>query len=179
MRQGIIKETNKDNLVAGVTMLRELHNWWAEDYLYGEDAIDLTYEEYKAELVAEGKTDEEIEEELDFYEPDCVTILFGDWYQDPKDNLYKIDKEGHNGFAGTYSNSYGDHITIEWSKWSVPCHHTSPCYVMSDGRPCGDLDTEGDSVEAYCLPEDHWRELEYDSNVEKLLMESQEESTET
>ena len=151
-----IKKTCKQGLVAGVTTLRELYDSWSEDYLWGSGScIDLTYEEYRAELEASGKTEEEINEELEMFEPDSVTLLFGDWCKN-KDGKYQIDQKGTNGFAGTYSNHGGDYVVVEWSKWSVLCHHTSPCYRMRDGRPCGDLDTEGDSVEAYCLPEDHW-----------------------
>lgn len=81
--------------------------------------------------------------------------LIGDWRKNAE-GLYEIDHNGSAGYAAQFnSGSMGDIVTVEWSKTTKRCHHTSPCFVMSDGSgPCGDLDTVGDSVVAYCLPDD-------------------------
>lgn len=151
-----IMKTEKKDLVAGVIALHSLHDSFSEECLYGSDAIDLTYLEAETDLEAQGKTEEEIEEEMEDFEADSVTILFGDWKLN-KEGKYEIDYDGKNGFAGTYSNYMGAIATLDWSKHSARCNKTSPCYVMTDGRPCGDLDTKGDDVEAYCFPEDYYR----------------------
>lgn len=150
-----IKLSNKKGLVAGVVNLHSLHEFFYEEEIL--NGIDLGYEEAVADMEAEGKSEEEIEEELEFWEQDSVCILFGDWKKN-SEGKYEIDYNGPKGFAGTYSNSSGAIVTLEWSKHSAKCHHTSPCYVMCDGRPCGDLDTEGDSVEAYCFSKDEFNE---------------------
>lgn len=149
--------TNQSDIRAGVINLYSLEDWFTDEYLYNDKTIDLGYEEYLLELQREGKTEEEIEEALEYYESDNCYLLIGDWKKD-KDGKYLVDKNGKNGWSATYSNSNGAIVCIEYSKKCTPCHHTSPCYVMADGRgPCGDLDTKGDSVIAYCFPEDYYR----------------------
>ena len=161
----MIKTNKSKELVAGIISLHKLYDSFSDDYLYSCSSIDLAYEEAVKELEAQGKTEEEIEEELQDYNNDYVNILFGDWKQNAE-GLYEIDYLGSAGFAGSYSNNGGGTITLDWSKWSTECHHTSPCYVMSDGRPCGDLETKGNSVEAYCFPKDHYADYESINSVE-------------
>jgi len=155
-----IKETNKKDLVAGIISLNELYESFLDEHVYqNANCIDLQYEEYLKNLEAQGLSEEEINEELENYEEEGCDYLFGDWVQN-KDGNYEINYNGNYGFALSYSNnSLGSNVTVDWSKWSAKCHHTSPCYRMIDGRPCGDLETEGDSVEAYCLPADFYKEF--------------------
>ena len=129
------------------------------------DSIDIGYIEYMADAIEEYKasnpeaSEEDIEthEEIlsDDYCGDSTTYLIGDWIQD-KDGKYSIDKDGKQGFSATF-NSDTNNICVEFSKTIMQCHHTSLCYRMVDGRPCGDLDTEGDSTLAYSLPVEMWR----------------------
>lgn len=128
-----------------------------EDYY--QDAISLTWMEIEAEIRAElaekgydaDELDEQVDEVMRDIEVDSETFLVGDWHR--VGDKFEIDHNGKNGFAATYNTDSGV-LCIEWSTATKQCHHTSPCYVMADGRgPCGDLDTAGDSVLAYCLPE--------------------------
>lgn len=101
--------------------------------------------------------------------------LYGDWKKIDLSSIagkqgqgYEIDRNGSHGFACSYSNgSFGNCVSVEWSRTTKACHHTSPCFVMADGSgPCGDLDTAGDSVVAYCLPDDCMQSAE-DEVIEK------------
>lgn len=66
----------------------------------------------------------------------------------------ELDSSGKTGYALTYNTDSGN-LCVEYSRTTKPCHHTSPCYVMADGSgPCGDLNTAGNSVIAFCLPDD-------------------------
>ena len=61
-------------------------------------------------------------------------------------------------FAAVYNSDSGN-ISVEFSQTTRSCHHTSPCYVMADGSgPCGNLDTPGNSVVAYDLPREFYKE---------------------
>ena len=121
--------------------------------LMNSDGVDLGYEEYQAEIEASDMSDEDKQDALDNHETDSSQWLVGDWKKDAN-GLYEIDYRGKHGFAATYSNANGNIVCVEYSHETQRCHHTSPCYVMADGSgPCGDLDTNGDSVLAYCLPE--------------------------
>ena len=114
------------------------------------NCINLTYEEALTELKEEGKTDEEIEQELEFIEFDDAIYLIGDAWEF-KDGKFTINETKE--LAATFSSGI---ICVEYSKYSKETHHTSPCYVMKDGRPCGDLDTIGNSVRAYDLPSEFY-----------------------
>ena len=71
------------------------------------------------------------------------------------DGRYEIDRS--KTFAAVYS-SYSGNVTVEYSKHTTLCHNTSPCYTMADGSgPCGDLDTKGDTVTAYTLPPEYFK----------------------
>lgn len=133
------------NPVVGIT--NQLPDWV---YDLIDKGIDLAYEEAVAELEAQGKTEDEIDKELENFE--SSTMLVGDWTED-ENGKYIIDENGDEGFAASYNNENGDILSIEFSKTTKWCNHTSPCYRMQDGGPCGDLDTKGDSVLAYALPE--------------------------
>ena len=146
--QNQIKENNKSNLVCGVLTGNEVNSIFHDDTVY--DQIDLYFEEYLKELKESGMTEEEIEIESDNYMGDGTTYLIGDWKR-TDDDKFEINKEGKLGFAGTYD-SNTNHIVIEWSRYSIKCAPTSPCFVMRDGRPCGDINSCGD-IEAYCIPE--------------------------
>ena len=123
---------------------------------YDSDSIDLSYEEFISELQEQGKTEDEIEAELDCFECDSRTFLVGNAWFKGADGKYEIDKTKE--YAATYSGDSGN-ISIEWSKYTRKCNNTSPCYVMADGSgPCGDLDTPGDAVIAYDLPPEFYNE---------------------
>jgi len=126
---------------------------YVQDLLCDEHNIDLDYEDFIQELEEEGKTEEEINEVSWEYTSDESTYLIGDgWIL--KDGKYEIDKTKE--FAATFS-SHSNNICVEYSKYTRMVHHTSPCYMMADGSgPCGDLDTEGDSVLAYDLPKEYY-----------------------
>jgi hypothetical protein len=171
---GIIR--NEDQPRVGVVSQHSLNSWFF-DQLYDGSAIDLTYEETceetRADILREFadkndgifETDDldlELERRMEHYYPDSSSYLLGAWVAvDPGSIAYKqgqryeIDRSGKSGdYAATYSTD-GGNVCVEWSKHTKRTHHTSPCYVMADGSgPCGDLDTPGDSVVAYTLPED-------------------------
>jgi hypothetical protein len=117
-----------------------------------QNGIDLSFEEARAELEEQGKTDDEIDEALQDFESHL--FLFGPaWVK--VNGKYSIDKT--KDFAASYNSETGV-ICVEYSQTIKACHHTSPCYVMADGSgPCGDLNTKGDSVKAYALPDDYSR----------------------
>lgn len=123
------------------------------------NGIDLSWEEFEREIeekVEKGElTVEEAQQELDCVEFDTRTVLFGDaWEKDDK-GKYFINKT--KSLAAVYSSDSGN-ITVEFSKHVKLCHHTSPCYVMADGSgPCADLDTPGNSVIGFTLPDYYLR----------------------
>jgi hypothetical protein len=157
-----------DNVVVGVTHQNHMEDWFFDEV--HNDSIDLMYEEFRKEIIEEAiaKAKEDlldgvdtveidIEEYLQDYQPDGHRNLIGDWMQ-LNDGQYVPNKAGKNGFAATYSDFCGGTICVEWSKWYMKCNRTSPCFVMKDGRPCGDLDTTGsEAMLAYCLPEEWFR----------------------
>ena len=150
---GVIRNSSKPRV--GVMSGHSLQSWFFED-MY-RDCIDLTYEEFVNDLREQGMSDQDIENETEFYECDESTYLFGSWKKNA-DGKYEIDKTGE--FAGTY-NSGTNIVCVEWSKHTKKCHHTSPCYMMANGDgPCGDLDTSGDAVIAYCLPDEYLEKRE-------------------
>ncbi len=153
---GIIRNADKPR-VGVISLNSELLNQDID--IFGEEiinGIDLGYEEYRAELEASGKTDEEIDEEMYSYRNDESHYLFGDWIKNA-DGKYEINKTGKAGYAATYS-SYSGNICVEFSKTARRCNNTSPCYVMADGSgPCGNLDSEGDNVLAYDLPKEFYK----------------------
>jgi|ERR1035437_10263758 hypothetical protein len=153
---GIIKNADKPRV--GVISQNSVCSDLLDDII--REGINLSYESYlediRADCVREGKTEEETEEAIEeasqCYESDSDMYLFGDWLKN-ESGQYEIDRNGKEGYALTYGGM--GNLCIEWSKTVKPCHHTSPCYVMADGSgPCGDLDTKGDSVLAYALPND-------------------------
>jgi hypothetical protein len=166
---GIIR--NEDQPRVGVVSQHSLNSWFF-DQLYDGSAIDLSWEEFcqetRADIIREndGETPEDIDELVEERTQDAMfdshSYLLGAWVAvDPGSIAYKqgqryeIDRSGKSGdYAATYSTDSGI-LCVEWSKHTKRTHHTSPCYVMADGSgPCGDLDTPGDSVLAYTLPED-------------------------
>lgn len=157
---GIIRNPEKPRV--GVTSLGSLSEWIYDTI---DGGIDLTFEhaeeETREQITAEnpGMDDDEIDElvseSLSMADFDGRVILFGDWKKD-KDGRYTPDTSGE--YSAKY-NGYNNLVTVEWSRHTVACHHTSPCFVMADGSgPCGDLDTPGDSVIAYTLPPEFFRE---------------------
>lgn len=124
------------------------------DWFWDMNQIDLTYEEAIREIEEDSTlSEDEKEQKLDELGDECVSgdfRLVGDWRKNAN-GLYEIDKEGKEGFAATYD-SNDNYICIEWSNTTKECRGTSPCFRMVDGSPCGDLDSEGDTVIAYTFP---------------------------
>ena len=122
---GIIK--NEDKPRVGVISVHS-----CADSIYDEiySGIDLVYEEFLLGLQDKGieEDSEQGQIEIDNYENDNTNTLFGDWKQ--IESKYSIDRNGSHGFAAHYHDGI---ITVEWSKHTKKCHHTSPCYVMADG----------------------------------------------
>jgi hypothetical protein len=146
-------------MYVGITQRNKCPDW-VLDMIDG--GIDLLWESAVAEVTAEmqakypdadeSEIDEMAERELEYFETDSQHILIGDWKQ--IDGQYVPDTDGKHGFAAEYTDFCGGTLSIVWSRTTKQCHHTSPCFVMSDGSgPCGDLDTSGNSRTAYCLPE--------------------------
>lgn len=159
---GIIRNADKPR--AGIVSMHSLEHWVCD---LTDEGIDLTYEHALTETEEQirdenpGMDDDEIDElvseSLDMVDFDSRVILFGSWKKDA-DGLYVPDTSGE--YSAEY-NSYNNLVTVEWSRHTVACHHTSPCFVMADGSgPCGDLDTPGDSVVAYTLPPEFFRKNE-------------------
>ncbi|RLG44004.1 MAG: hypothetical protein DRN81_05440 [Thermoproteota archaeon] len=157
MKRNIIKTAKSLTKKVGVTSIHNIDGEVIEDLI--QNGIDLTFMEYYnerfEELLKQGHTDFDdidniISEETQDFDTD--TWLIGDWTL--VDGKYSINKDGPEGFAGTY-NRDSCNICVEYSQYVIlNCHYTSPCYVMADGSgPCGDLDTDGD-IMAYCLPPD-------------------------
>ncbi len=87
------------------------------------------------------------------YESNDSTILIGSWKKNDETGLYEIETDRGGDYAATYNSGSGL-ISVEWSRRTRRVGHTSPCFVMANGDgPCGDLDSEGDTVLAYDLPE--------------------------
>ena len=125
---------------------------WAFDLI--DAGIDLRFEEAKYELALQyGVDTPEYEEALENLElGDDHYILVGDWKL-TNDGKFQVNTEGHFGWAGTYRNTNGHILVVEYSRKTVFCQPTSPCYVQQDGKPCGDLDTTPGPVEAYTIVE--------------------------
>lgn len=118
-----------------------------------QKAIDLTYELFLQDLEGQGLTEEEIEIERDSYLGDNSTYLLGDWKRLDNGQFVPDIKDTPDNYAAVFDTD-SNIITVEHSKRIVECYHTSPCYMMRDGTPCGDLDTQGNSVKAYSLPKE-------------------------
>lgn len=135
----------------GVTQANNLNSFVFDDISSG---IDLTFEEFCHGLESENLIDDEKQARIDQYDNDNRITLFGDWIK--IDGKYQPDKTKQ--FAAVYDNETNI-ICVEWSKTVKQCAETSPCYVMSDGSGrCGDLDSEGDQVAAYSLPEEYFNQ---------------------
>jgi hypothetical protein len=144
---GVIR--NRGIARVGVISQHSLNSDFLDEII--RDGINISYEGFILDMQHDGKSEEEIEEACQFYESDNDQYLYGDWIRD-KAGKYSIDRNGNHGFAVAYS---GYNVCVEWSKTIKQTHHTSPCYVLANGDgPCGDLDTAGDSVIAYALPDD-------------------------
>jgi|GEM_PF-5307147 len=158
-RAGIISANSLDqDFISDIMMMGTDLNWDSNVIDLKRDAQAEGEEKGLSEAEIEELFEEKCEEANLSWESDGSTYLFGDWKKD-KDGKYEIDKEGKLGFSLTYSIS-SNSVSVEWSKTTKKCHYTSPCYVMADGSgPCGDLDTPGDSVVAFSLPEDVLRGL--------------------
>ena len=146
---GIIR--NEDAPRVGIVSANSLASWIYDEI---DQGIDIYFEEFLEELAERGLDPDSMEwqREVDRYENDSRVMLFGDWRLNPETERYEIDRNGSKGFAAMFNSDSGN-ISVEFSKTLKRCMHTSPCYVMADGSgPCGDLDTEGDSVLAYSLP---------------------------
>jgi hypothetical protein len=115
------------------------------------DDCDLDPETKLSEI--DRLVDERLETEL--LEPGPNFLIGDAWLFNKETKSYEIDKTKE--LAATF-NSESNIICVEWSKFTRSCHHTSPCYVMSNGNgPCGDLNTEGDAVIAYDLPSEFYK----------------------
>ena len=151
---GVVR--NREIPRVGVVSVHSLADWIYDEI---DQGIDLTWESYLDELRADGIEEDSAEwcQRTDHAEFDSRVVLFGDWAKG-SDGRYSIDREGKRGFSAEYNSGTGI-VCVEWSRSVKACHHTSPCYVMSDGSgPCGDLDVSGDAVIAYSLPAEWYRE---------------------
>jgi len=138
-----------------------LNNPSLQYWVAGEvDEIDLSFASWLLEKESsmtpeeweEYQDSEEYSQESDTF--DSSTWLFGDWKK--VEGKYTPDHEGRRGFAARYCND-DNIITVEWSKYTKEARHTSFCYQMKDGRPCGDLSADGGWC-AYTLPPDWFKE---------------------
>lgn len=155
---GIIRNAEAPRV--GVVNVGSLSEWIFETIDRGIDiAWEEACEDFQAELRAEGIKEDSQEWECrmqDFSDESdsfgTKIILFGNWEKDAGSGFAKYVPDTSGEYAASF-NSDSNVVTVEWSKYTTPTHHTSPCYVMADGSgPCGDLDTPGDSVIAYTLP---------------------------
>ena len=159
---GIVKNSEKP--CTGIASQNSLCPDFIDEFII--NGIDLGWEQFKIDVSKEVERDNpDLDQDalddvtadaLENYEADGSTYLLGAWIKG-KDGTYSIDKSGkHGNFAACYS-SHSGNVSVEWSVTTTPCNNTSPCYVMADGSgPCGDLDSPGDVVVAYTLPEDCW-----------------------
>jgi len=137
----------------GITQANRLNSFIFDDINNG---IDLTFEEFLLDLEKEGLTEQEKDSRIDQYDNDNRVALFGSWKK--VNGRYEVDKSGE--FSAVYNNDSGN-ISVEWSRTLKRCAKTSPCYVMTDNSgPCGDLDSDGDDVEAYSLPAKYFNQEE-------------------
>lgn len=149
---GIIRNEEKPRV--GITQANRLDPS-VFDAIY--DGIDLRYEEFLLSLKEDGIEEDSKAwyEATDRYQEEETEYLFGDAWIKNEEGKYVIDDT--KDYAAVYSSATGS-ISVEFSKYTKRCHHTSPCYVMADGSgPCGDLDTEGDSVVAFTLHPDYFQ----------------------
>lgn len=115
-------------------------------WLWDMDYIDLMFEEAIQELKDQGRTEDEIYDELEYFESSGGRQLYGAWIQ-TEDGMFDIDKNSKRDFAAIY-NSNENTIQVVWSKYYKLCNWASPCYPHQ-----GDLESDGD-VPAYVLPDD-------------------------
>jgi len=158
---GIIKNRFKPR--TGIVSAHSLYPDLFTDCL--NRGIDLTWESFRNDLAfdidrrypdldADAK-DALFESESELIELDSRVFLYGAWVRNVTTGKYEIDKTGASGsFALEYNTETGI-VCVEWSTETMLCGNTSPCYVMADGSgPCGDLNSEGDTITAYTLPDD-------------------------
>jgi hypothetical protein len=115
------------------------------EYLYDEEYIDLAYEEYVDETLANmDLTDDERDAEIEAYDSGgYVLCLLGSWVKDESTRLYEPDK------SGEYAAIMREDVTqVVWSVYTKRSALCSPCYPGQ-----GDLDTLG-SFLTYDLPPD-------------------------
>jgi hypothetical protein len=101
--------------------------------------------------------EENLEEDECFYEDESFPVLIGDWLQG-EDGLWDPDKNGEHGFSAIgHSDGFGMWAEITWSRWTLMCNKTSPCFRDAVfGNPLCDLDSNGSYAEGYCLPPDYF-----------------------
>lgn len=139
------KWVSSDTPVTGVRSNNNIP--WLYEELQSGNEIDLDYEEYVRELELQGLSDEEMENELEFYESSDATYLIGGWILDTNTNQYEVDENSE------YSAIVRSEVTqIVWSKTVKTGALCSPCYP---GQV--DLDSTGDYL-AYDLPDDFYTE---------------------
>lgn len=135
-----------------------LDSFWTEGVDLGYlEALSFVRNELKAGSpdATEEELNAKVEDEMEDHESNGPFVL---GYRLNTDGLYEPDPDAP--FSASYSPDSGV-VTVEASKETTRCGHTSPCYVMSDGRgPCGDLDSDGDTVVAYTLPFSCWDDRE-------------------
>lgn len=160
---GVIRNRSKPRV--GIVSASSLYGDLFQDCL--NDGIDLDwieiYEDTEKRLKSENPDIDEcdlsdlVSDELQDFDRDSYRFLLGAWIKDSS-GQYVIDKSGASGNYALEYNTNSGIVCVEWSLFSKRCNNTSPCYVMADGSgPCGDLDTEGNAVLAYTLPQDMFR----------------------
>jgi hypothetical protein len=159
---GIVRNRSKPR--TGIVSSNSLYGELFDDCI--NRGIDLTWETFREERMAELTLENPELDETEIQdlfendsgmELDSHVFLLGAWVKNSQ-GMYEIDKTGASGsFALEYNTETGN-VCVEWSIEIIKCGNTSPCYVMSDGSgPCGNLDSTGDAVTAYTLPDDMFR----------------------
>src|ERR1035441_701090 len=89
---GVIRNPEKPR--TGVMSQNSVGEWFFDE-LYSS-GIDISLEEFSEDLVKQGKTEDEIQNEMDGYYCEETQWLFGDWKK--VNGKYEIDHEGECGF---------------------------------------------------------------------------------
>ena len=123
------------------------------EWMWDDPSIDLDWEEHLKECKNEEHDDCGPQEPGD--------QLFGEWTKD-KEDKYVPDMTGE--YAAIFNS---DHNTIQvlWSRYTIRCHHCSPCYPGQ-----GDVDHDGVLI-AYSLPYELMSQYWLDENGHRMIVD--------